>query len=93
MENKFEKVDFDWGQEFDMKSLKEIRHIINALSDKYGESAILELDYCWDTMTFSIMVEREETEEEKATRLKKEQKKVEADRKRYENLKAKYGWT
>lgn len=89
---KFERKEFDWPEEFGDQSLKQMQHIINALSDKFGDDAVLKFEHCWDHMDFWIEVERPETEAEKAKRLVKEQKKIESDRKRFESLKEKYGW-
>lgn len=89
---KFERKDLDWPEEFQDQSLKQMRHIINALTDKFGEDAILKFEHCWDHMDFWVEVERPETPEEKDARIAKEKKKLEADRKKFEALKTKYGW-
>ena len=89
---KFERKELDWVEEFGDKSLKDMRHIINALSDKFGDAAILKFEHSWDHMDFWVDVERPETPEEKAKRLAKEKRKIELDKKRFDELKAKYGW-
>lgn len=90
---KFERSDLDWHDMFDGTSFKEIKDdILPKLIKHYGENAIIGYDQTWDNYDFFIDVERQETAAEKAAREAKEQKQIQADRKRFENLKQKYGW-
>ena len=95
-DKKYERKVLEWHDEFDDKTLGEMRHIINALTDKFGESAILRYEWEWDTVGFWIDIEKRETPEEKAERevkeLAKKQKKEAADRAKFEKLKSEYGW-
>lgn len=93
---KYEKKDFAWVEEFDDRTLGEMRHIINALSDKFGDSSILRYYQCYDNIEYWIDVEKKETDAERAARELQEaarkKKKEDADRKKFEKLKDEYGW-
>ena len=96
MTTKYEKVTLEWHREFDGKTLGQMRHAINALCDKFGESSILRYEQVWDYTEYWIDVEKIETPEEIAEReaieLLKKQKKEETDRAKFEKLKSEYCW-
>lgn len=96
MKTKYEKETLEWHMEFDGNTLGQMRHVINALCDKFGESSILKHELSWDYTEYWIDVEKKETPEEIAAReakeLVKKQKKQEADRAKFEKLKGEYGW-
>ncbi len=88
----YEKKRVSWLEDFDGKTLAQMKHEINALTDMYGSEAVLKVEYDWDSVDTYIETVRGETEAEKAIRIEKETKQERADRTRYEKLKAKYGW-
>lgn len=88
----YERKSFEWGEELDGKTLAEATHVINALTDKFGRDTKLVMEYNWDSVDFYIESERAETNAEKEARLLKENKQREKDRKKFEQLQAKYGW-
>ena len=93
---KFNKHHVDWSVEFDDKTIAQVREIVDGFAKQYGEDAVLEVEYDWDSVNFHINIPIKETEEERLEReakeLAKAKKQEEADRKRYENLKQKYNW-
>lgn len=93
MKKLIERKEVDWLDQLDDKTLKEARDvIIPRLIAHYGENAVIRYEQNWDSYEFFLEVERKETEEERLAREKKEQKKIEADRKKFQELKEKYGW-
>lgn len=94
--SKYERKAYHWLVEFDDKTLVQMKHEINALTDMYGPEARLVVHYDWDSIDTYIEVIPQKTKEEIAAEAAAEKAKAErkekADRTRYETLKAKYGW-
>lgn len=86
----------NWSEDFDCKTLAEVRKIIDSYSVRYGEDAVLEYEWEWDSIEHFIKVPKKETEAERQEReakeLAKKQKKEAADRAKFEKLKEQYGW-
>lgn len=79
-----------------------LRDYISGLIEKYGESAYVEVEYDYENTDYRVKYEREETDREYTSRLKREEKeerqkkaalkkKEEKERKEFERLKKKYG--
>lgn len=64
--SKYERKAFTWLIEFDGKTLAQMKHEINALTDTYGPEAKLVVHYDWDSVDTYIEVIRQKTEEEKS---------------------------